>query len=51
MGPNEVMKFCKECVLSEDEEPCDIPETVFGSSEDGNTGNDGLDKDIGGMHA
>mmetsp|Transcript_3564 Transcript_3564/g.7309 ORF Transcript_3564/g.7309 Transcript_3564/m.7309 type:complete len:202 (-) Transcript_3564:1435-2040(-) len=29
MGPDEVIKFCKECVLSEDEEPCDIPETIF----------------------
>lgn len=27
--PAEVIKFCKECVLSEDEEPCDIPETIF----------------------
>eukprot|EP00804_Cyclotella_cryptica_P006203 CCRYP_015278-RA/>CCRYP_015278-RA protein AED:0.00 eAED:0.00 QI:24/1/1/1/1/1/2/232/263 len=24
--PREVIKFCKECVLSEDEEPCDVPE-------------------------
>ncbi|KAL7487576.1 hypothetical protein ACHAW6_013152 [Cyclotella cf. meneghiniana] len=26
LDPREVIKFCKECVLSEDEEPCDIPE-------------------------
>ena len=29
MGPEEVLKFCTECVLSEDEEPCDIPEVMF----------------------
>jgi hypothetical protein len=34
MSPTEVVKFCDECVLSEDEEPCDIPEVVFGSGED-----------------
>jgi hypothetical protein len=26
MDADEVQKFCKECVLSLDEEPCDIPE-------------------------
>ncbi|KAL9186157.1 hypothetical protein ACHAXT_005395 [Thalassiosira profunda] len=26
MAPAEVQKFCKDCVLSEDEEPCDVPE-------------------------
>jgi len=26
MAPDEVQKFCKECVLSEEEEPCDVPE-------------------------
>lgn len=30
MGPAEVIKFCTECVLSEDEEPCDVPESIFG---------------------
>lgn len=29
LGPSEVIKFCTECVLSEDEEPCDIPESMF----------------------
>ena len=29
MGPQEVMKFCTDCVLSEEEEPCDIPEAMF----------------------
>jgi len=31
MDPREVIKFCNECVLSEDEEPCDIPESIFAS--------------------
>lgn len=26
MAPDEVMSFCKECVLSENEEPCDVPD-------------------------
>jgi hypothetical protein len=26
MGPEEVQAFCLSCVLSEDEEPCDVPE-------------------------
>lgn len=26
MGPDEVQKFCTECVLSDQEEPCDVPE-------------------------
>ena len=30
LGPSEVIKFCTECVLSEDEEPCDVPESVYG---------------------
>ena len=34
MGPEEVIMFCTDCVLSEDEEPCDIPESVFGSDND-----------------
>mmetsp|Transcript_24006 Transcript_24006/g.57957 ORF Transcript_24006/g.57957 Transcript_24006/m.57957 type:complete len:192 (-) Transcript_24006:258-833(-) len=29
MGPSEVMKFCEECVLSEEEDPCDVPASVF----------------------
>ena len=28
-GPEEVIKFCTECVLSEDETPCDVPATLF----------------------
>mmetsp|Transcript_1750 Transcript_1750/g.3746 ORF Transcript_1750/g.3746 Transcript_1750/m.3746 type:complete len:100 (+) Transcript_1750:419-718(+) len=26
MAADEVQQFCTECVLSEDEEPCDVPE-------------------------
>jgi hypothetical protein len=26
MAADEVQQFCKECVLSEDEEPCNVPE-------------------------
>ncbi|KAL7535565.1 hypothetical protein ACHAXR_006574 [Thalassiosira sp. AJA248-18] len=26
MAADEVQQFCKECVLSEDEEPCEVPE-------------------------
>mmetsp|Transcript_19562 Transcript_19562/g.34357 ORF Transcript_19562/g.34357 Transcript_19562/m.34357 type:complete len:213 (+) Transcript_19562:300-938(+) len=33
MGPSEVIKFCNECVLSEEDEPCDIPESFFGSDD------------------
>ena len=29
MKPEDVIKFCKDCVLSEDEEPCDVPATMF----------------------
>jgi len=29
MSPEEVMEFCKGCVLSDGEEPCDIPEAMF----------------------
>ena len=29
MDPKEVMSFCTDCVLSEDEEPCDVPGTLF----------------------
>jgi hypothetical protein len=31
MSPTEVLKFCKECVLSDEEEPCDIPEKMLDS--------------------
>ena len=34
MDPREVVEFCSECVLSEDEEPCDIPENVFSEEDD-----------------
>merc|ERR1712150_390060 len=27
--PEEVLKFCTECVLSEEEEPCDVPEMFY----------------------
>jgi hypothetical protein len=30
MTPEQVMSFCKDCVLSDDDEPCDIPEFVNG---------------------
>lgn len=33
-GPEEVVKFCKECVLSEDEEPCDVPANLFDDDDD-----------------
>jgi len=33
MDPREVVEFCSECVLSEDEEPCDIPESAFSGEE------------------
>ena len=29
MGPDEVIKFCNECVLSEDDIPCDIPQSML----------------------
>lgn len=29
MSPKEVMTFCTECVLSEDEDPCDVPEAML----------------------
>lgn len=38
MDPSEVVKFCTECVLSEDEEPCDVPEVFY----DGEGGTNGL---------
>lgn len=28
-SPEEVIKFCTECVLSEDETPCDVPASLF----------------------
>ena len=30
-SPEEVAKFCSECVLSEDEEPCDVPPEAMDS--------------------
>lgn len=33
--PQQVMQFCKECVLSEDEEPCDIPDALLKDEYDG----------------
>ncbi|KAL7513482.1 hypothetical protein ACHAXN_010703 [Cyclotella atomus] len=35
LDPSEVIKFCKECVLSEDEEPCDIPGGFYVKEEGG----------------
>ena len=29
MSPRQVIAFCEECVLSEEEEPCDVPESMF----------------------
>jgi hypothetical protein len=29
LSPEEVMAFCTNCVLSDDEEPCDIPEEFY----------------------
>jgi hypothetical protein len=29
LSPKEVMAFCKDCVLSEEEEPCDVPDAMF----------------------
>lgn len=29
MTPSEVLAFCSECVLSEEEEPCDIPDKMY----------------------
>jgi hypothetical protein len=33
--PQEVMAFCEECVLSDEEDPCDVPEAFFGDDKDG----------------
>jgi len=27
--PEQVLSFCEECVLSEDEEPCDVPDAFY----------------------
>mmetsp|Transcript_664 Transcript_664/g.1036 ORF Transcript_664/g.1036 Transcript_664/m.1036 type:complete len:198 (-) Transcript_664:3-596(-) len=40
MGPAEVIKFCTECVLSEDETPCDVPANLF--DDDGELESGGL---------
>jgi hypothetical protein len=29
LSATEVMEFCTECVLSEEEEPCDVPDAMF----------------------
>lgn len=29
LSPQEVMKFCTDCVLSEEDEPCDVPDAMF----------------------
>lgn len=33
MSPAEVLKFCKDCVLSDEEEPCDIPDKMLDSDD------------------
>jgi len=34
-SPEEVVAFCEECVLSDEEEPCDVPDALFeGDSND-----------------
>jgi hypothetical protein len=33
--PQEVMAFCEECVLSDSEEPCNVPEAFFGNDKAG----------------
>lgn len=30
MSPSQVMEFCTECVLSEEEEPCEVPDAMYG---------------------
>jgi len=34
LSPTDVMKFCTDCVLSEGEEPCDIPPSFFPDGDD-----------------
>lgn len=34
LSPREVIQFCKECVLSEDEDPCDIPDGFYNDDDD-----------------
>jgi hypothetical protein len=29
MSPEEVLKFCNDCVMSESEDPCDVPDAVW----------------------
>ena len=29
LSATEVLEFCTECVLSEEEEPCDVPDAMF----------------------
>mmetsp|Transcript_39450 Transcript_39450/g.118447 ORF Transcript_39450/g.118447 Transcript_39450/m.118447 type:complete len:115 (+) Transcript_39450:802-1146(+) len=36
MSPQQVVSFCEECVLSDEEEPCDVPEAMFEGTEDSN---------------
>lgn len=47
MDPMEVVKFCKECVLSEEEEPCDVPVNLFEDDDGDVSGDDG---GVGGLH-
>ncbi|KAL7442289.1 hypothetical protein ACHAXM_009196 [Skeletonema potamos] len=44
-SPEEVIKFCTECVLSEDETPCDVPASLF----EDDAGTDG-EFESGGLH-
>jgi hypothetical protein len=34
MSPQEVMRFCEECVLSDEEEPCTVPTKFFNENMD-----------------
>merc|ERR1711862_252732 len=34
MSAEQVVEFCSDCVLSDDEEPCDIPEGFYGFDDD-----------------
>jgi hypothetical protein len=49
MDPTEVITFCKECVLSEEEEPCDVPVNLFEDDND-NDDDDVSGVGVGGLH-
>eukprot|EP00527_Entomoneis_sp_CCMP2396_P003607 CAMPEP_0198153972 /NCGR_PEP_ID=MMETSP1443-20131203/66603_1 /TAXON_ID=186043 /ORGANISM="Entomoneis sp., Strain CCMP2396" /LENGTH=175 /DNA_ID=CAMNT_0043820515 /DNA_START=120 /DNA_END=647 /DNA_ORIENTATION=+ len=35
-SPQQVLEFCEECVLSDKEEPCDVPDAFFSYDDDDN---------------